>query len=131
MAKRAMILSENSADEHLRQIERDTVGIAFLGTPHRGADIAPFVKAIANIVEVSGKRINSEILEVLKRDSQVLAAVENSFTNWVRKKNGRAHLACFCEDLEIRGVGMIVRRESAKIAGWPQLSIHANHIVGL
>lgn len=125
-----MILSENSADEHLREIERDTVGIAFLETPHRGADIASFAKAIANIIKASGKIINTEILEVLKRDSQVLAAVENSFTNWVRRKNGRVHLTCFCEELEIRGVGMVVKRESARIAGWPQLSIHANHMVG-
>jgi hypothetical protein len=126
-----MSLSENSADEHLRQIERDTMGVAFLGTPHRGSDVAPFAKAIANIVEASGKRINSDILEALKRDSQVLAAVENSFANWVRKNHGRFQLECFYEELELRGVGMVVRRESAIIAGWPHTSIHANHMVGL
>lgn len=124
-----MTLSENSADEHLMQIEKHTVGFAFMGTPHRGSDITHFAQTVANIVKALGKRVNTEILEALERDSQILAGVENSFANWVRKNEKRVRLACFCEELEVCGVGRVVKRESAKIAGWPQLSIHANHMV--
>ncbi|KAI1322975.1 hypothetical protein F5Y16DRAFT_385050 [Xylariaceae sp. FL0255] len=127
VAKRAISLSEIAADDHLKQIEKETIGIAFLGTPHRGSDLAPFTKAIANIVKASRKRINTDILEVLRRDSQVLAAVDDVFSNWLRKTTGRFHLTCFFEELQFPGVGMVVKRESAIIAGWPSMSIHANH----
>lgn len=129
MTKNAIALSENSADQHLKQVEKDIVGIAFLGTPHRGADSAPLASAIAKIAQASGKRVNTDILEVLKRNSQVLSAVENSFTNWCRKNEGRLQMACFFEELELPGVGLVVGKESAKIGGWPQMSIHANHMV--
>jgi hypothetical protein len=113
----------------LKQIERETIGIAFLGTPHRGSDIAPFTKAVANIVKISGKRTNSDILEVLRRNSPVLATVDDTFSNWLRKTTGRFELTCFFEELELPGIGMVVKRESAIITGWPNQSIHANHMV--
>ncbi|KAI1388442.1 uncharacterized protein F4822DRAFT_246736 [Hypoxylon trugodes] len=128
VTKRALALSENSADEHLRQIERDTIGIVFLGTPHRGADMAPFAKAVANILKASGSRTNPKILEALKRDSEVLAAVEDAFSNWLRRASGRFQLTCFSEEDELPGVGLVVKPESAKIAGWPNQSIKANHM---
>ncbi|PKY04955.1 hypothetical protein P168DRAFT_304062 [Aspergillus campestris IBT 28561] len=92
VVKKAMEVSEHSADEHLMQIEKETVGIAFLGTPHRGADIAPFTDAIANIVKISGVRTNAKILDTLERNSQVLGGVETYFDNWIRKNNGRIRL---------------------------------------
>ncbi|KAK2746828.1 hypothetical protein FQN57_002870 [Myotisia sp. PD_48] len=127
VVKEAMALSEQSADVHLRRIQQATAGIAFLGTPHRGADIAPAAQAIANIADLFGKSANSAILEPLKRNSQLLAMVENSFANWIRKKKDQVDLTCFYEELEIPGFGMVVQRESATLAGWPQMSIHANH----
>ncbi|KAI1409865.1 hypothetical protein F5Y13DRAFT_169107 [Hypoxylon sp. FL1857] len=113
VVKKTLALSENSADEHLTQIARHTVGIAFLGTPHRGSDLAPFAKAVANIVKASTKRINANILGVLNRNSETLADVEDSFMTWLRRYPGRCELTCFFEELEFRGIGMVVEQESA------------------
>ncbi|KAK5626419.1 hypothetical protein RRF57_002134 [Xylaria bambusicola] len=128
VVKRALALSEASANVHLRRMERDTIGIVFLGTPHRGADMASFIKTISNILKSAGKRTNPEILEVLQTNSQVLASVEDSFSNWLRRTSGRFELSCFCETLELLGVGMVVKSESATIAGWPTQFINANHM---
>ncbi|KAI0506067.1 hypothetical protein F5B22DRAFT_651114 [Xylaria bambusicola] len=128
VVKRALALSEASADIHLRRMERDTIGVVFLGTPHRGADVASFTTAIINIVRSAGIRANSKILDVFKRESQVLASVEDSFSNWLRKTSGRFALSCFYETLELLGVGMVVKPDSATIPGWPTQSINANHM---
>ncbi|KAM0666509.1 hypothetical protein ACQRIU_004364 [Beauveria bassiana] len=125
---KAMSLSESAAVEHLRQIERDTIAIAFFGTPHRGSNLAPFAKLVANFFQASGKRINSDILEVLKRDSQPLAGVERDFVNWVARKGQNFQVSCFFETEEPPGVGMIVKAESAKFGHWPQQGVRANHM---
>lgn len=131
IVKKAMAISENSAASHLRLIERATIAIAFFGTPHRGSNLAPFAKFVASVFQASGKRINSDILEVLKRDSQVLAAIESAFMNWVERKGDQIQISCFYETEELPGVGMVVKAESAKFGHWPQQSIRANHMVRL
>ncbi|KAJ3568959.1 hypothetical protein NPX13_g6245 [Xylaria arbuscula] len=128
VVKSALTFSQASAEDHLRQIEKDTLGVVFLGTPHRGSDLAPFTKAVANILKSIGKRTNTDILEVLRRNSQLLALVEDNFANWLRKSADRFRVACFFEELELPAVGRVVERESATIAGWPKHSIRANHM---
>lgn len=130
MAKKTIALSENLTDHNSSQIGKHTIGIVFLGTPHRGVDLAPFAKALSNIVQASGKGINTNIIGVLERNSEVLAELEESFTNWYERNRGRFELCCFFEELEFPGVGIVVQRESAIISGRPHGSIHANHSVG-
>ncbi|RDW84011.1 uncharacterized protein DSM5745_04337 [Aspergillus mulundensis] len=130
ITKRALALSQHSPVDYLRQIEEDTSGILFLGTPHRGADSARFARAAANIAKMSGWHANTDILGVLERHSEVLESVGGDFMGWVNNKRGRIQLACFYEELP---VGMpvnarVVEPESAKIAGWLEQSIHANHM---
>lgn len=78
---------------------------------------------------MSGKRVNSDILEVLKRDSQVLASVTRDFENWVARKGTDIKIACFHEEEEVRGVGLVVTPESAKFGYWPRHPVRANHMV--
>lgn len=131
VVKKALIISEMSAEDHLKEIEKHVIGVAFLGTPHRGSDMASFTLAMANIVKMSGRSVNTEILESLQKESPVLNSLENTFAHWIRRNHKRVNVTCFCEELEVRGIGMVVTRESAKIADRPQMSIHANHMVGV
>lgn len=43
-----------------------------------------FPHAIARIMKAAGKRVNSDILSVLKTDSEVAADVEDWFYKWLR-----------------------------------------------
>ncbi|KAF2156673.1 hypothetical protein K461DRAFT_2120 [Myriangium duriaei CBS 260.36] len=128
VVKQAMALSKSESQQHLKSIQEHTAGIVFLGTPHRGSDLAALANAVNAIVKATGKNTNADIMQVLKRDSQLLASVEKFFGNWVNESRARIELACFCEELGVRQVGMVVTRESASIPDWPSLSIHANHM---
>ncbi|KAI9795170.1 MAG: hypothetical protein M1816_000192 [Peltula sp. TS41687] len=125
VTKKALCLSEQAFEPHLHQLDRHTIAIAFMGTPHRGSGLAPFASGIANILKACQMRVNREILKLLERDSEVLADVEASFAIWLRRNGSRFNLTCFFEELELRTV---VHKESAKIEGWPQFSIRANHM---
>ncbi|MCJ1345407.1 hypothetical protein MMC31_003614 [Peltigera leucophlebia] len=110
VTKKALCLSENSFESHLKQADACTIAIAFLGTPHRGSGLAPFFKGVTNILKASHKRVNTDIISLLQRKSEVLREVEDSF------------------ELELPGLGLVVAKDSAQINGFPQLSIPANHM---
>lgn len=107
MVKKALCLSEHAFEPHEKQLDRCTIAVAFLGTPHRGSGLAPFATGVAQILKAGGKRVNRDILQLLKRDSEVLADVEESFGTWLRKTGGRFKLTCFYEELELPTIGMV------------------------
>lgn len=107
VTKKALCLSESSAEAHLNQVDRCTIAVAFLGTPHRGSELAPFAKGIVDILKLVNIRMNGNILEPLKRNSQVLADIEDSFSNWLRKKGSRFDLTCFYEELGLPVTGLV------------------------
>jgi hypothetical protein len=108
VVKKGLCMSESSYENHLKQADRCTIAVAFLGTPHRGSGLAPFAKAVANILKAGGKRVNKDILGLLKRESEVLADVEDSFGIWLRKKGPEFNITCFYEELELPGVGKVI-----------------------
>lgn len=107
VTKKVLCLSEQAIYPHLQQIERCTTAVAFLGTPHRGSDLTPFAASVANILKAGGKRVNKEILQLLDRNSEVLADVEESYGVWLRRNSSRFDLTCFFEELELPAVGMV------------------------
>jgi len=132
VTNRALQLSENSAERHLRQVENRTNGILFLGTPHSGSDFALFAKAVAQTLKMVGKRVNTDILETLKRESQTLLDVEDWFGHWLRRRSEAqksVNITCFFEEYELPFVGKVVSEESARIVGYASFGIAANHMV--
>lgn len=121
----------DSAESHLRTIEQNALGIAFLGTPHSGSDFAPYAKAIGNLLSLAGKRVNVNILDALKRDSQTLLDVEDWFGHRRRRRVESAmpiHITTFYEELELPMVGKVVEESQAKILGYSSYGIRANHM---
>lgn len=55
-------------------------GIVFMGTPHRGSNLASWAKPLSNIMSftVAGKRIRRDLLQNLEISSQVLAEISAS-----------------------------------------------------
>ncbi|KAF3479854.1 WD40/YVTN repeat-like-containing domain [Arthroderma uncinatum] len=130
VVERALQLSSCPKEQHLGQIEKCTHGIVFLGTPHSGSDFAPFAKALAQTLRACGKRVNTNILETLKRDSETLLDVEDWFATWLRtrsKAQNPVNITCFFEELELPVVGKVVPEGSARIPGYPLYGIHADH----
>ena len=133
---------------HLNQIYFLSRGILFLGTPHRGAGLAKWGEMLARTLGLI-KQTNSGILEVLSRDSEVLARVREAFFTMIRSRD-REHLppieiTCFFEELPLPGIGLVrrkivesrqtvpnmsqvVSRESAALPGYIPISIRQNHM---
>ena len=107
MTKKALYLSEQAVEPHLKQLDYCTIAVAFLGTPHRGSGPKPFAQGVANILKAGGMRVNKNILQLLHQDSGVLADVEESFSIWLRKNSSRFDVTCFSEELELPAIGIV------------------------
>ena len=114
----ALITSAQRPERHLRDIIRWTRGIAFLGTPHHGAGLARWAELLSRSIGII-RRTNSEIVAVLKRESEVLARIQDSFHTMVmaRTREGQQliEITCFYEELPLAGVGQVGPSDSGSV----------------
>lgn len=130
VCKEAMLQSKDSPEAHRRQIFKHLRAIAFMGTPHKGSEIADWTKNLASAVGLV-KSTNTSLLKLLSITNEHLESVHSRFTDMVREqqKAGRPlDLACFFEELPLPVVGFIVQKESAVLDSFYSASIHANHM---
>lgn len=99
----ALNMSEHNAKAYLRQIERCTAGIVFLGTPHSGSGMASLSEAIIGFVKVFHSA-NNDIISVLEPCSEVLEIVQGQFYQLLQKRvtaELKLEVTCFSEELPI------------------------------
>ncbi|KAK4141525.1 vegetative incompatibility protein HET-E-1 [Dichotomopilus funicola] len=129
VCKQAILLSRNNPEIHLRGIFDCTIGIVFMGTPHRGAWMADWAKIPASALGLV-KSVNRSLLEILQTNNQALELIQVNFWSMIRerqKANQPPDVTCFFEELPLPGVGKVVSKESATIEGYNPVTIHANH----
>jgi hypothetical protein len=82
----------------------------FLGTPHHGSGLAYWAERLAKAIGVL-KQTNTEILGVLKSESEVLERVQSSFHTMIRARNQKGlapiEITCFYEELPLPGIGVV------------------------
>jgi hypothetical protein len=123
-----------------------------MGTPHCGADAAKFLQCVTNLARVF-VQVNTPIVAVLKRNSEVLWNLTTGFNEMIESRRGAGHpeieIVCFYEELATQRLrvshtvslstnfrcvfielttGKIVPMDSAIIPGKPHFSIYANHV---
>src|SRR5436190_19970379 len=85
-----------------------TRAIAFLGTPHRGSDLASWATIAGNMINLL-KRTNIGILNALKPDSEVLEIITQEFHTMLRSrerdKDITVNITCFAEELPVSRLG--------------------------
>ena len=81
-AVQALLASRNSTEKHLQNILSCTRGILFLGTSHGGSALATWAELLAKSVG----QTNPQIIDVLKRDSEVLARIQKDFHSMLRAR---------------------------------------------
>lgn len=107
VTKKALSLSESSFEEYLKEMDRCTIAIAFLGTPHRGSDVS-FPKIFVNVLRAAGKQGNNKILRLFDRESDDLENVSKDFAQWVKKKEKDGFkLKCFYEEFGTGNWGQV------------------------
>ena len=143
----ALVIADQRPEKHLKSILELTRGIAFLGTPHHGSSLARWAEMLARSIGLF-KQTNSEILQVLKTDSEVLAHIQDSFHTMIRSRAGATlppiDITCFYEELPLPGVGtvspptfyslrtltslQVVPSHSAILPGYIPIGIRSNHM---
>ncbi|KAK8068564.1 hypothetical protein PG996_007676 [Apiospora saccharicola] len=125
MLIRAKSYQDNNRFESLGSPFPHTIGIIFMGTPHRGSNKTGLASIIAKVAEVSLRQSNTKLLEVLERGSATLEEQRDAFTTISKHLD----VVCFREELAT-GIGLIVPQDSAVYEGWDvmQDAIHANHM---
>ncbi|KAH6880024.1 hypothetical protein B0T10DRAFT_609642 [Thelonectria olida] len=126
----ALVTSRASAEEHLKQISRCTRGIAFLGTPHSGTDLAASVDRIVQWI-ANTRQVNTRVAKVLSRDSEVLSRVQSGFHSLLESRTNeelpKVSITCFYEELPIPRFREVVPKSSAILPAYPAIGIHCDH----
>lgn len=76
------------------------------------------------------KSTNTKLLDILKRDGQLLESIQTDFLAMVRElREARRDIKimCFYEELPLPIVGKVVSKDSATLDGYASRSIHADH----
>lgn len=136
----AIALSRHSPFEHIRQIEKHTVGIVFMGTPHLGADAAKWTTFITRLINAV-KQTNINIVEVLRPDSEMLELIQKDFQSILRQRIDEQQpiqITCFFEQLSMKvvgDVGMLVQLQRSRLLTLSRSSLKSqqfyNHIVAM
>lgn len=107
--KQALVTSNRSVEQYLRNVLKCTFGVAFMGTPHHGSDQAKWAETIRKLISPF-KQTNHEILQTLKHDSEILSRIQDEFHTLLRaqRDNSRPlNIVCFYEELPLAIVGMV------------------------
>lgn len=99
----ALLICNNPNDEGQGDILSSTRGIAFLGTPHAGADLERFATAVENVVSLV-KKPNKRLLGVVRQNSETLANIKEEFHTMVVRRQSSPEpieLHAFIEELPV------------------------------
>ncbi|KAJ8127228.1 hypothetical protein O1611_g6408 [Lasiodiplodia mahajangana] len=129
VVKQALITSDSykahGRHPSLGEIYNDTVGVIFMGTPHRGSSKETYGEIAAKVAKLSLRRPNDQLLQTLRPDSHLLEKQRDDFTTI---SNNMA-IVCIREELPT-AVGLVVPETSASYDGFnvARGAIHANHM---
>ncbi|KAH7165301.1 Alpha/Beta hydrolase protein [Dactylonectria macrodidyma] len=129
VCKQAILLSRNNPESHLQYMFECTLGIIFLGTPHRGSWMANWAKIPASALGLATS-VNKSLLDVLETNNEVLEFIQHNFWSMIRERQTAGDspaVTCFFEELPLPVIGKVVSKDSATIEGYNLISIHANH----
>ena len=85
IVKDAINQSVSTVGTRVKAIAPATFGICFLGTPHRGSKIASLGKIAWNCTVIGTNRPNLKLLQALKRNSEILDRIGDSFSQTLLK----------------------------------------------
>jgi hypothetical protein len=98
-----------------------------MGTPHGGSPHADWGSTLAKWLNIV-RSTNVGIIRNLSREPETLQAVEEDFQILLRNARHPPSIHCFYEAFPITATGKVVEDDSAKLLGYGNNSIQANHM---
>jgi hypothetical protein len=95
-----------SHDDNFKRILLSTVGVAFLGTPHRGARSAQLGVILSQAANLFGASWKEGLLKTLKYESNEVLHLDKEFA-WISPSK---ELVCFYETKETQLMGLVRNR---------------------
>ncbi|KAI9749070.1 MAG: hypothetical protein M1835_001645 [Candelina submexicana] len=129
VVKQALVKSRefetNGQNPRLASIARNTSGIVFMGTPHRGSDQTNWASIATNLAKLLTKDSNDRIVSALSRGSDILEGLQDSFAGII----DRFDIYSVFEEREFPKIGKIVDDASASLGVKNEntFSVPANH----
>ncbi|KAF5664654.1 oxidoreductase [Fusarium circinatum] len=120
----AMCFSHRRSTQNYHDIWKSTVGIVFMGTPHRGSKQSRSAIAAASLLGMF-MDTNINLLEILNESSELRDRLDEEFQ--ALQESRRIPTSCFWEALPSKRGGIIVPKESATLDGDRGRAIHADH----
>lgn len=121
-------MDDHESSRRDNPITRDTLGIMFLGTPHRGSDVAFWGTLLAKLADVvTLGPIRTQVLEDLKRKSDMLGAICSQF---IERSESLHLIFSIYERQRTKAASGLVVEEDCAVIGLPNevpISIEADH----
>ncbi|KAK4216305.1 hypothetical protein QBC37DRAFT_456012 [Rhypophila decipiens] len=106
---------KNERFPELGAVYEATIGVLFMGTPHRGSSREEDLGQVAKLAAtITMHDVNSQLLRTLAPDSHILEEQRDAFTTISKDLD----VVCFWEELKTRPVGLIVPEPSAVYDGF-------------
>lgn len=128
----SLLQSSTIEPDDVEKFSDHTNGVVFMGTPFGGSDTtewASFFERLLQVLPVG--KFNKTLLEHLKKDSHQLKILGEEFPQWLNNRRHaeerKVRVMCFFEEFPVPGVGHVVTRESARIAGYEAVSLPGDH----
>jgi hypothetical protein len=105
-----VLLSQSTTDSH-RRLWSGPLGIMLIGVPHGGSALAKWAERSATLLP---RQVNKKLLQVLRTDSELLSRLQEDFQVAIsarRERLSKVQIACFFEELAIRGMKQMVSGE--------------------
>ncbi|KAL9631599.1 MAG: hypothetical protein Q9204_004166 [Flavoplaca sp. TL-2023a] len=118
IVKAALNRSSATHGTRLKDIAPATLGVCFLGTPHRGSSTASLSKIACEISKTMATRPNTKLLQALERNSETLEQIGDTFAQTMLKSAMKLRVYSFREEKDTRKWPfntMVVKPDSAKI----------------
>lgn len=126
VVKDALSLSKQETT-HLKDILPATIGVAFLGTPHRGSKTASLGKIAFELSRLLLQNPNIKILRALEGQSEILDRISRSFAQ-ILASNENIKVHSFQEEIETKGMSIVNALSSTIGSGRETRSgLHANY----
>lgn len=88
---------------HIRESMAKTCGMVFLGTPHRGSELANWSSVLLGLVPSVATSINTDVVGTLQREGHELDKLQQAFEDHLREKSDQQsgiQIHCFYEEMD-------------------------------